>query len=226
VAEDWDEATVTWNNAPLAVENVAAARAGVFPEEPGEPRQWDVSRAAAEASARGTPLRLALYEADRPYHSGKYFWSSDVDEWSAELRPTLTITWGRPLATLARSTGSTFGYQGDSVTHRLDLVGSGYPLTLTDTLPAGVSSPTGLKVSGTSTVPNYDSERQRLTWTDTPPFGQHVHISYTVKIVTGQRQALKSVAELREAGVEPVVATETVIANPRLIFFPLALGDD
>jgi hypothetical protein len=99
VAENWNEATLTWNNAPLALENVS--RAWVTPMSvplvwPGVPWTWDVSRAVAQAYAAGQPLRLALYEADSAYHSGKYFVASDTDDWNQEGRPTLIVTLGTP----------------------------------------------------------------------------------------------------------------------------------
>ena len=96
---DWNETTLTWNSAPLAMENVSsnwAAPLAGFPGWPGAPRTWDVSRAVAQAYADGKPLRLALYEADSEYHSGKYFTSSDTGDWNAEGRPTLQVTWGNP----------------------------------------------------------------------------------------------------------------------------------
>jgi hypothetical protein len=65
-----------------------------FPGWPGVPYSWDVSYAAAWALARGTPLRLVLYSADGPRHSGKYFSSSDTGDWNAVARPTLVVTWG------------------------------------------------------------------------------------------------------------------------------------
>jgi hypothetical protein len=225
VDRDWDEATLTWNNSPLAVENVAASWADVFPEEPGEPRQWDVSRAVAEAYASGVPLRLALYESDKAYHSGKYFWSSDVDEANAEMRPTLTITWGRPAASLSKSASSVRADQGDAVAYTLDLIGSGGELAIVDTLPSGVSAPSQFKVSGTSVAPSYDASQHRLTWTDTPALGQRVVLSYTIEILTGQRQPLVNVAELREAGGETSRATATILANPRPVYLPLVLMD-
>lgn len=94
---DWDEATLTWNNAPFARENIAATMVEPvesYPGRPGIPYHWDVSRAVAEAYASGSPLRLAMYEADWAYHSGKYFDTSDTDEWSAAGRPTLQVSWG------------------------------------------------------------------------------------------------------------------------------------
>ena len=95
----WDEATLTWNNAPLASENITGSWVDplpAFPGWPGVPRQWNVSRAVAQAYATGQPLRLALYSADEPYHSGRYFSSSDIGDWNAVGRPTLTVAWGEP----------------------------------------------------------------------------------------------------------------------------------
>lgn len=98
--QSWQESTLTWNNAPLAYENIGGSWVNVitdFPGWPGVPRTWDVSYAAAQAYARGEPLRLILYEADSAYHSGKYFVSSDTGDWNLEGRPRLDITWGEPV---------------------------------------------------------------------------------------------------------------------------------
>lgn len=102
VAEDWSESTITWNNAPLAKENIAQSWVDVVSGTivwPGWKREWDVSRAVAQAYEAGTPLRLALFSADSAYHSGKYFTSSDAEDWDAQGRPTLEILWGEPYLT-------------------------------------------------------------------------------------------------------------------------------
>jgi hypothetical protein len=96
-AEDWQENTITWNNAPLAWENVTGrwvdpVRAPI--NWPGAPRTWDVTYAVAAAYQDNQPVRLILYEADSAYHSGKYFVSSDTGDWNSEGRPTLRIMWG------------------------------------------------------------------------------------------------------------------------------------
>ncbi len=99
VAEEWSESSITWNNAPLAVQNVARVNVDPlanFPGWPGVPITWDVSGAVAEAYAAGQPLRLALYSADSEQHSGKYFSSSDTGDWNANGRPTLEVVWGDP----------------------------------------------------------------------------------------------------------------------------------
>ncbi len=96
VAEAWDEQTLTWNSAPLALENIGGT--WVQPVQTSEQLtyEWDVSRAAARAYQAGEPLRLALYSGDGPNHSGKYFWSSDSANRDPEQRPTLRVTWGVP----------------------------------------------------------------------------------------------------------------------------------
>lgn len=98
VAEDWKEHKLTWNNAPLALQNYSAAWVSPthFPGWPGIAREWDVSRAAADAYRGGIPLRLVLYSADGAYHSGKYFTASEAGDWNEVGRPTLTIEWGEP----------------------------------------------------------------------------------------------------------------------------------
>ena len=96
VNESWSENTLTWNNAPLAGDYVAETYVDpvdTVPPWPGIPYTWDVSAAVAKAYAAGQPVRLVLYSADNPMHSGKYFYSSDA---SPEGRPALRVRWGTP----------------------------------------------------------------------------------------------------------------------------------
>jgi hypothetical protein len=97
---DWNETTIAWNNAPLALQNLGRSwvnpAAPPFPGWPGVPYSWDVSGAVAEAYSHGEPLRLAMYSADWAMNSGKYFSSSDTEDWNAAARPTLQVTWGDP----------------------------------------------------------------------------------------------------------------------------------
>ena len=73
VADDWSETTLTWNNAPLAEQNIA----GGWVDPLGDPvppegvdRQWDVSRAVAEAFGRGCPYALPFTRATGTYTAG------------------------------------------------------------------------------------------------------------------------------------------------------------
>jgi hypothetical protein len=106
LADEWDEGTLNWNNAPLASENVAGTWVDpllTFPGWPGVPVEWNVGRAVTQAYAADEPVRLAVYSADGAYHTGKYFSSSDTGEWNAVARPTLVIRWGHPLEVVSTS---------------------------------------------------------------------------------------------------------------------------
>jgi hypothetical protein len=95
VAEEWSESSLTWNNAPMALENISGT--WVYPHDHDLPPQryhFDVSRAVHAAYTSGEPLRLAIYSADGEMHSGKYFWTSDFGNPSMQARPTLQITLG------------------------------------------------------------------------------------------------------------------------------------
>ncbi|MEN4013747.1 MAG: DNRLRE domain-containing protein [Chloroflexota bacterium] len=100
--DDWQENSITWNNAPLAQENLSVLRVGVYniTQEgegwPGAAHEWDVSAAAASAYQSGAPLRLALYSSDSSYHSGKYFSASETEAWNSIGRPTLLVEYGDP----------------------------------------------------------------------------------------------------------------------------------
>jgi hypothetical protein len=100
LAEDWSEASLSWNSAPIASENVSQVWTDpytiVTPQDwPGKAVTWDISRAVRQAVLANEPLRLAIYSADAARHSGKYFITSD-EPFFVEGRPTLTIEWTDP----------------------------------------------------------------------------------------------------------------------------------
>jgi hypothetical protein len=98
VSEDWEDTLITWNNAPLAFENIAMTQVmplDEYPGWPGIPINWNVSYAVDTAYSASQPLRLALYSADSEMHSGKYFFSSDSNSDGSD-RPTLTVYWRDP----------------------------------------------------------------------------------------------------------------------------------
>jgi len=84
----------------MALENVSQAWVDPLlttPPWPGVARSWNLTWAVTQAYTAGQPvLRLALYEADAAYHSGKYFTSSDTGDWNEVGRPTLEVTLGDP----------------------------------------------------------------------------------------------------------------------------------
>lgn len=93
---DWNESTLTWNNAPQAIENIS----GVWVKPLLDPNwvlyKWDISRAVADAYAKGEPLRLVFYSGDGERHTGRYFISSDTSDYNATLgiRPQINISYG------------------------------------------------------------------------------------------------------------------------------------
>lgn len=98
VATDWAESTITWNNAPMGVENFAARYVDpvlTYPGDLGITYDWTISAAADQAYRANSPLRLVLYSSDLSMHSGKYFFSSEYS--IPEARPTLVITYGDPV---------------------------------------------------------------------------------------------------------------------------------
>jgi hypothetical protein len=220
VGEDWNESTLTWNSAPLALENVAATWVNPLADPPppaGMSRQWDVSRAVTEAHAAGRPLRLALYAADSALHGGKYFRTSDFEDYGQKDRPTLIVTWGH---SLTKTASPRAGVRGNPITYTIRFVGTGSALSLTDTLSAGVSPPDKFVLEGTAVVPAYNSAQHRLTWSDTLPAGQVVTISYTVAITVSGRTILRNSVNLVDAAGTRT-ASATVLANPEASYLPL-----
>jgi hypothetical protein len=226
IYEDWNESTLTWNNAPLAGDLVASARVNpldsVPPPWPGIPRKWDVGGAVAEAHATRQPLRLALYSADGSHHSGKYFFSSNIGGDGAG-RPTLTVVWGDEGATLTKVVLPRAAALGDMLAYTLHITGDGEQLDLTDILPAGVSAPIALSYTGTSVTPIYDSSNHRLTWSDAPSTGTRVTISYQTRVTARDGAALTNVAVLRGPAGLINEASVTVMANPQRIALPLII---
>jgi len=127
---------------------------------------------------------------------------------------------------LEKTATAPFGYPGDPIAYTLHFSGGGSTLTLTDTLPLGVSAPGNFELAGTSVTPTYDNDQHRLTWSDTPPAGQEVTIRYAVTITTSSHQALVNTAELSEVGGALSTATTTVTANPHLTYLPLIRKDN
>lgn len=226
VSGGWVENTLTWNNAPMALENVAQTWADVV-DDCGVPggtswpcvaRQFDVSRAVAQAYADGTPLHLAIYEADLALHSGKFFTTSDEADWNAAGRPALTVVWSEtfpPLSKRARPAGVD---SGDSVTFTLQWIGDGTALSLTDSLPPGLGAPAGLSVNVGSA--QYNPATRQITWSGTPAAGQAVTLTYTVAVVTSGPLALTNTARLSGAAGSSS-ASATVIVDGFESFLPM-----
>jgi hypothetical protein len=221
IREGWMENTLTWNNAPLAEDYVAATWVDPLDETPpwpGIPRPWDVSGAVAEAYATGEPLRLALYSSNWSMNSGKYFFSSDSD---SAGRPMLTVAWGDPVAQLEKRADRSGANYGDEVTYVLKFGGAETTLSLTDTLSSGVDWLDDVQVDGTEVVPVYDQNQHRLTWMASAAPDQQILITYTVRVNMVNRVLLTNVAELTDQEGDASSAVAVVIANPYCIYLPV-----
>ncbi len=217
VAGDWNEASLTWNNAPPAGRFAGATWVDpttVYLGQPGKPWTWDVSAAAAEAYATGQPLDLVFYESDAAYHSGKYFWSSHEEEFNRQARPTLEVRWGDPYAAVDKTVQPSLAAFGDVVMYTLQVQGNGAPLTLVDMLPEGLSAPFALS-AGLDFIPP-----QRLTWSGQPGLGEVVTLRYAVT-VTQETPAIlhNEVRILRQLAA----TTHTLIVDARALYLPLVL---
>jgi hypothetical protein len=223
VDQGWDESSITWNNAPLARENLGGtwiAPVDYTPPYPGIPYTWDVSRAAAEAYAAGEPLRLAVYSSNSPMNNGRYFYSSDVESFNAVGRPTLTMAWGtRGVIASARPSSASIG---QVVTFTASLIGSGNALTLTDDVPTTLSSPVGTLYSSNGSIA-YDGIHHRVTWSGTPSAGAPVTLMYAVSVLTAAREAIRNTMILTDAVSGPSDSTAVLIANGAQVFLPLVL---
>jgi hypothetical protein len=98
INQAWTPTTLSWNNAPLGVENIAQVWVDPLPNNnapyPGVERTFNVARAVDQAYRSGQPLRLVFYTADSAVHSGKYFFGSLAGGSETIARPRLVVTWG------------------------------------------------------------------------------------------------------------------------------------
>jgi hypothetical protein len=221
---DWEEHTLTWNNAPLARENLTATWVDVltpdtFPGWPGVRYDWDATQAVAEACAAGEPLNVALYTADTNFDSSKYFSSSEAGDWNAVARPTLTVVWGEPLATVSKDVWPLAATAGQMVTYTLGLLGNGQALTLTDSLPAGLSAPG--PITATSGSADYDPGQHRITWTGSPGTGLPVTVGFPVTVEIAGPHALSNTATLVDAGGSVSTAAATIIVDAWRTYLPI-----
>lgn len=221
IKDPWQEMGIHWNNAPLAYENVAATWVNPYsgdrdrPVWPGDPYQWDATKAVMEAYAAGQPVSLALYGSDTDEHSSKYFYSSESNAGTspndARGRPSLVVTWGELRPTLNKTASPTFGDTGSVIQYTLQLTGSGEPLSLLGVLPAGLEFLEGAGLT---------QHNGQISWHGTPAAGEVLTLRYTARITAVSPTALHNSATLSENGTVMATATAVVIANPEQTFLP------
>jgi hypothetical protein len=216
ISDPWDEMTITWNTAPLAQENISTSWIYPLPDFkgwPGNPYNWDATQAVAKAYTEGHPASMAIYESDTEQHSSKYLTGSEVGDWDAEGRPTLTVVWGSPVGTIGKTASSASVMSGEAITYSLDIVGSGQTINLTDYLPTGVSAPTSLS-------PGLIYTPHRLTWSGSPGLGQPVQLNYTVTAIAPSRTVLWNQAVIIQTNGMTDIAETWVYVDPVRLFLP------
>jgi hypothetical protein len=123
---------------------------------------------------------------------------------------------------LEKAANVSLGYQGDAIIFTLSLYSHGTALTLTDSLPVGMSAPAGdIEIHGTNVLPQYEPVSHSLTWVDAPADGQQITIRYTVTISTRARRALTNLAELQEPDGDLRTASVTIFANTFFSYLPI-----
>jgi hypothetical protein len=224
ISDDWEEMTIHWNNAPLAQENVAATWVHPlpdFPGWPGNPYHWDATQAVAEVYADGRPVSVAIYGSDTDQHSSKYLTSSETGDWNVEGRPTLTIVWGLPQAVLNKQVWPVTVTNGDIVTYTLSWLGTGQPMTMTDTLPNGLSDPG--PISHSSGQASHDPVARQVVWTGTPTVGQAVTVTFPVTVQVDGPLALRNTAILTASNEYVSSATASTIVDGHSLYLPLVI---
>jgi hypothetical protein len=233
VTDPWGEMTIHWNNAPLAQENYSMTRipqVSSFPGWPGIAYSWDASKAVAEAYAAGQPVSFAMYDSTTGRDSSKYLTSSETGieddpsywNWNIEGRPKLTIVWGKAAATINKEVWPAAPTAGQRVTYTLSLLGSGQALTLTDDLPAQVSAPGPIQVTG-GPAASYNVGTHRLTWTGSPTSGLSVTITFPVTVTTSVSGSLAVLNTAVMTDTTGSVSTDTAlfIVNAYQVWLPI-----
>jgi hypothetical protein len=218
IADPWTEMGITWNNAPMALENLDVVRVTPLSETPpwpGIPYEWDATEAVRAAYEAGQPVDLAIYDSASERNTTKYFTSSETGDWNAEGRPTLAVVWGSPAGAVDKTVVPSAAMPGEVVTYTVTVVGSGERLMLADDLPAGVSAPLTMS-------PGLTYSPHRVTWTGTPDAGEQVTLSYAVTINASSRTALWNQATLTGGGITDT-ASALVLVDPERVYLPVVL---
>jgi hypothetical protein len=123
------------------------------------------------------------------------------------------------LAEVDKQVRPSYGSKGDSVTCTVNVIGNGKRLTLTDSVPSGVSTPDGLRAS--SGTVGYDWGQRLVTWIGQPQAGESVTIRYAVEIQVDGPLALFSTLSLSDSDGYVFSDQTAMIADPLQSFLPL-----
>jgi hypothetical protein len=110
--------------------------------------------------------------------------------------------------------------QGGQASYTITIGGDGSALSMADVLPAGLTL-----VSGPGTTPanvaaaSYNSTTRTISWSDAPPVGQLVTITYVVTLDSAGPGVIVNSATLTRSGTNSQLRA-TLIANPIETFLP------
>ncbi len=219
VSDAWSESALTWNNAPLAAENLTGTWVDptVFPGWPGLPVTWDATQLVAEAYSAGQAANLALYSADTNYHSGRYFTSSEAGDWDAVGRPTLTVVWGDPTLALTAAVAPTVASQGSALTYSFVVAGNGRSLQLVAPVPSSLSYVAGSATGGAT----YDPTSRSIRWSGAPGAGQTVALGFQASVATASGALVTTTATVSDDLGNVASASTKAIVNGVEVTLPI-----
>jgi len=144
--------------------------------------------------------------------------SSETGDWNAIGRPTLTVVWSYPQATVDKQVWPSLAAHGDIVTYTLSWLGTGQPMTATDTLPNGLSAPG--PISASTGNAHYDPPARQVKWTGIPAAGQAVTVYFPVTVQIDGPRALRNTAVITTSDVYTSSDTALLIVDGYPIYLP------
>lgn len=130
-----------------------------------------------------------------------------------------------PLADVDKQVEPASVSMGETITYTISVMGNGSPLTMIDSLPAGLSAP-GPIVS-TIGEGTYDSDRRQVIWNGTPEVEQWVSIRFTTTVQVNGPVVLVNIAELTDTqGHSSSDTADVLVGNLRRLYLPSILASN
>ena len=109
---------------------------------------------------------------------------------------------------------------GDTLTYTITLIGSGQPMTLTDSIPDGTSYVTGAGVN--PDIGTLIASSSQLTWTGTVTESESIEIIFQVRVDVDTPAAIENIARLQLEGDANIYELKAIaIANGYKVYCPL-----
>jgi len=154
--------------------------------------------------------------------------SSEDDEFITEVNwdgTTWLYNWKtleiNIFSSLDNSVQPTSADQGEVITYTLRLRGNGQAITMTDSLPLGLSDP--LAITATEGTVIYNAQSRRVEWEGSPATDTMVEVVIPVSVATDETQEITNTAVLTYTADFVTTATSPFLANPFRAYLPLVL---